>query len=90
MPELNYVGWEPEEGPGGGFNPLGEDVKVGEIMIYVSSEDIDADLKRAESLGGTVLREKTEIPNIGWFGLFNDPTGNVLALYTSMNPPSRG
>jgi predicted enzyme related to lactoylglutathione lyase len=37
-------------------------------------------------LGGTVIQPKTEIPTIGWFGMFKDPTGNVLALYTSANP----
>ena len=43
------------------------------------------DLDKVKELGGRVLREKTEIPGMGWFGIFQDPTGNVLALYTSMN-----
>jgi predicted enzyme related to lactoylglutathione lyase len=86
MPEMNYALWEPMEGPGGGFNPLGADVKVGEVLIHVDSDDIDADLKKAKALGGTVLREKTEIPNIGWWGVFRDPTGNAIALYRSKNP----
>ena len=47
---------------------------------------IDADLKKVVQLGGKVLHEKTEITQTGWFGIFQDPTGNVLALYTSMNP----
>jgi predicted enzyme related to lactoylglutathione lyase len=29
---------------------------------------------------------KTEIPGFGWFGMFMDPTGNRVGLYTSMNP----
>ena len=84
--KLNYSMWEPEAGPGGGFNPLGEEVKPGDVLIYVDSDDIEADLKQAVALGATVVRPKMEIPGIGWFGLFKDPTGNVLALYTSMNP----
>lgn len=84
-PEMNYSLWEPSEGPGGGFNPLGEEVKAGEVLIYVDSDDIQADLKKAKSLGATILREKSEIPNIGWFGIFKDPTGNMIALYTSMD-----
>jgi predicted enzyme related to lactoylglutathione lyase len=52
----------------------------------VNSDDIEADLKKAKSLGGTILREKSEIPGIGWWGVFKDPTGNKIALYTSMNP----
>ena len=74
------------EGPGGGFSPITETIKPGNVLIHVDSNDIEADLKRIKALGGTVLSEKTEIPQIGWFALFKDPTGNTLSLYTSMNP----
>ncbi len=86
IPEMNYATWEAPEGPGGGFSPIGEDNKAGEVLIHVSSDDIEADLKKAKSLGGTILRQKQEIPKIGWWGVFKDPTGNKIALYTSMNP----
>jgi predicted enzyme related to lactoylglutathione lyase len=84
--KMDYTMFDPHEGPGGGFNPLGDDVKVGDVLIYVNSDDIEADLKQAVSLGGSLVREKSEIPTIGWFGMFKDPTGNTIALYTSMNP----
>ena len=84
--QMDYTMWDPHEGPGGGFSPLGENVKPGDVLIYVNSEDIEADLKKATALGGTILQEKMEIPTIGWWGVFKDPTGNSVALYTSMNP----
>ena len=84
--QMDYTMWDPHEGPGGGFSPVGENVKPGDVLIYVNSEDIEADLKKVAELGGTVLQEKMEIPTIGWFGIFKDPTGNMIALYTSMNP----
>ena len=84
--KMNYTMWAPGEGVGGGFAPLGETVKPGDVLIHVDSDDIEADLKQIKALGGTVLSEKTEIPGIGWFALFKDPTGNTLSLYTSMNP----
>jgi predicted enzyme related to lactoylglutathione lyase len=84
--KMNYTMWEPLEGPGGGFSPLDESIKPGDVLIYVDSPDIEADLKKIKALGGTVLSEKSEIPQIGWFALFKDPTGNTIALYTSMNP----
>lgn len=84
--EMDYVMWEPAQGPGGGFSPLGETVKPGDVLVYVDSEDIEADLKRVEQLGGQVVAPKMEIPTVGWFGVFKDPTGNTIALYTSMNP----
>jgi len=86
IPEMNYTLWDAHEGPGGGFSPIGDETKVGEILIHVNSEDIEADLKKARSLGATIQREKTEIPGIGWWGVFKDPTGNMIALYTDMNP----
>jgi predicted enzyme related to lactoylglutathione lyase len=84
MPEINYMLWDPPDGPGGGFMAL-SDSKIGQILIHVASDDIEADLRKAVELGGKVIREKTEIPGIGWWGLFADPTGNQIAVYTSMN-----
>jgi predicted enzyme related to lactoylglutathione lyase len=84
--KMDYTMWDPHDGPGGGFNPLGDQVKPGDVLIYIASEDIQADLKKIQALGGTVVREKDEIPGIGWFAFFKDPTGNTLALYTSRDP----
>jgi predicted enzyme related to lactoylglutathione lyase len=56
------------------------------VLVYIASDDIEVDLKQVEKLGGKVLHSKAEIPGMGWYGIFQDPTGNVLALYTSMNP----
>jgi len=83
---LDYTMWDPAEGPGGGFSPLGEDMKPGEVLIYVDSADIEADLKQVEALGGKIVSPKMEIPGVGWFGIFLDLTGNKIALYTSKNP----
>ncbi len=84
--EMDYTMWDPHEGPGGGFTPLDENIHPGDVIIYVNSDDIEADLKKAESLGATVVFPKSEIPSTGWYGMFKDPTGNTIALYTSMNP----
>jgi len=86
VPEMDYTMWDAGDGSGGGFIPLTEDVKPGDVLFYVNSDDIDADLKQAEALGGTIVSPKTEIPATGWFGVFKDPTGNTIALYTGMNP----
>ena len=86
VPEFDYTMWEDGSGYGGGFNKVDHENPVGQVLVYIDSDDIEADLKKAVKLGGTVVREKSEIPGTGWFGLFKDPTGNVLALYTSMNP----
>ena len=86
MPEMNYTMWEDGSGSGGGFPHVSDDNPAGQVLVYIDSDDIDADLEKVKKLGGKVLQPKTEIPQTGWFGIFQDPTGNVLALYTSKNP----
>ena len=82
MPDMNYTMWADENGGGGGFPEVSDENPAGQVLVYIDSDDIDADLKNVEKLGGKILRAKTEIPQNGWFGVFQDPTGNVLALYT--------
>ena len=85
-PEFDYTMWEDGSGYGGGFNKVTEHTPAGQVLVYIDSNNIDADLAQVEKLGGSVVTPKTEIPGTGWFGVFKDPTGNTLALYTSMNP----
>ena len=58
-------------------------MKPGDVIVYFATDDIDATLARVEALGGKTIIPKTEIPNVGWFGWFTDPTGNKVALFTS-------
>jgi uncharacterized protein len=88
-PSFDYYMFQADPGPGGGFVQIGGaagDYKQGEVLIYISTDDIDAALAKVESLGGKTLQPKTEIPQTGWFAYFADPAGNRIALYTSMNP----
>ena len=85
-PALNYTQWEAGDGTGGGFPAVSDESPAGHVLVYIHSDDIETDLKNVEKLGGRVIHPKTDIPQIGWFGLFQDPTGNVLGLYTSMSP----
>lgn len=83
VPEMSYVLFHADGGPGGGFPTVdGEMVQPGGVLVYVDTDDIEASLARAEALGGTTLVPRTEIPGIGWFAIFTDPTGNRVALYT--------
>ncbi len=86
VPEMNYATFEAEGGPGGGFNPINETNPPGTIMVYIDTDDIEASLAKAVSLGGKVLRKKQEIPEMGWFAIFQDPDGNAVALYKEMHP----
>ena len=85
MPEMNYASFESQEGFGGGLNPVSENYPAGTVTVYVGTDDIEATLTKAESLGGASVVPKSEIPGIGWFGMFTDPTGNLIGLFTSLN-----
>ncbi len=81
IPEMNYAtfSWG-EPNIGGGLNPINEDNPAGTIIVYIDTDDIDEALQKVQALGGEQLSEKHEIPGVGWFALFSDPSGNRMAL----------
>ena len=85
-PEFDYWQFEPEGGPGGGFPGVDDPAaaKIGEVLVYIGTDDIEASLAKIESLGGKTLMPRQEIPGTGWFAFFADPSGNKLALYKSI------
>jgi len=82
--EMDYVMFDGGGGPGGGFPKVGEDLKAGTVLVYISTDDVDASLSKAESLGAKTLVSKTEIPMTGWFGLFTDPSGNIVGVFQNL------
>lgn len=82
-PEMEYVMFQPGEGPGGGLPKANGMLQAGQVLVHVGTDDVDASLAKATSLGASVSVPKTEIPGIGWFGIFTDPSGNRIALYQS-------
>lgn len=54
------------------------------VTFYAQVDDIEATLAHAQTLGGSTLIPKQEVPGMGWFAWFKDPEGNVLGLWTSM------
>jgi predicted enzyme related to lactoylglutathione lyase len=84
FPELNYTMFNPKDGPGGGFSQVSETNPAGSVLVHVETDDIDATLAQVAALGGKILVPKTEIPGQGWFGIFSDPTGNQVGVYTAL------
>lgn len=85
MPEMDYYTFSDDPGPGGGFNLIdGETIHVGDVLVYIQTDDIEATLKTIESHGGRMVQPKSEIPNMGWYAMFEDPSGNRVGLYQGM------
>ena len=56
--------------------------------VYVKVDDVAATLEKARELGGTIFVEKTPIPEMGAFGMFQDPTGGVMAVWEAGPEPA--
>ncbi len=65
----------------GGFPDMSSDYKPGDVVVYIDSDDLDADLKQITAHGGHAIGPKLEVPGMGWFAFFADPSGNRLALW---------
>jgi len=81
MDDMHYTTWEAGN-LRGGFPDIDDTMyKPGDVVVYIDSQDIEADLKKIASLGGKTIQEKMDIPGIGWFAMFSDPSGNRMALF---------
>ena len=81
LPAMDYTIINVGEGTGGGMmkNPMPED---GDSWFpYVLVDDIKASTKKAASLGATIAKDVTEIPDMGWFSVIVDPTGAPFGLW---------
>lgn len=50
-------------------------------VVTVDVADIDAALEQIVARGGSVHREKMEVPGMGWNAYFKDSEGNVVGLW---------
>ncbi|HLY26000.1 MAG TPA: VOC family protein [Aggregatilineales bacterium] len=81
-PPMNYTTFTlGNEKLWGGFPNVDDTMKVDDVLIYIGSDDIGADLKEIVKKGGKVLRDETEVPGYGSFAFFTDPTGNRIGLW---------
>lgn len=84
---VSYTSFSPGNADtGGGFPEIGEMYKPGNVLIYIASDDLETDLKKVESLGGTTIVPRMEVPGHGALAIFSDLTGNKVALWHSTNP----
>jgi uncharacterized protein len=91
MPEMSYTmvstGPMGEQGPsepgyiGGGMMERNELFRGPVITMDV--DDIDATLAKVEELGGTTVRPRQEVGQMGFAAYFTDPEGNLTGLWQS-------
>jgi uncharacterized protein len=81
MGDMSYTTIGVGDGVGGGImaNPMPGAPSF--WLSYVIVDDIAAATAKAKSLGATVMKDVTEVPNMGWFSIITDPTGAHLGLW---------
>jgi predicted enzyme related to lactoylglutathione lyase len=80
VPDNSYTVIKVGEGIGGGIMKQIPNGPAGWIP-YVQVDDLRAATDKAKSLGGKVMKDVTEVPDMGWFTIIQDPAGSVLGLW---------
>ena len=68
------------------LSTMDEHNQAGDVLIYFHSDDLEADMKQVEELGGTVVLPRQEIDGHGALGIFLDPMGNRVAFWQNAAP----
>jgi uncharacterized protein len=84
VPGMDYTMISVGEGTGGGMmqHPMPDAQST--WMPYVLVDDVAVVTNKAKELGATIVKDITEIPGVGWFSVFIDPTGATLSLWQMM------
>lgn len=81
MEDMTYTMINVGEGTGGGMlkNPIPG--APSSWMAYVLVNDIKAATAKARTLGANVMKDVTEVQDMGWLSIITDPTGAMLGLW---------
>jgi hypothetical protein len=78
----DYVMFTTADNQGGGLTPQSKPTQDG-VILYIEVADIPAKLGEIEAAGGKKVKDKTGIsPEFGFYGLFTDPCGNIMGLWS--------
>ena len=81
MPDMVYTMIGVGEGTAGGIMKQMIPGAASDWMPYVGVDDVHAATKKAKSLGATILRDVTEVMDMGWLSILQDPTGALIGLW---------
>ena len=84
MKDMSYTVIKVEDDQVAGMMPMPPD--SGEMPpswgIYITVKDVDATVAKVKDLGGKILVEPRDIPNVGRFCVIQDPQGAWFAAIT--------
>lgn len=69
------------EGTGGGMMKNQAPNAPSHWLPYIQVDDLTGATAKAKKLGADIVKDKTEVPNMGWFTVITDPAGAAVALW---------
>jgi len=86
IPAMNYTMWKAPGGSAGGLMKVLEN-RPPQVLNYLLANDIERTLRKVSAAGGAILQPKMEIQGQGWWALFQEPGGTVMALFQNLQRP---
>ena len=80
IPDGEYTMINVGKGTGGGIMKQVPGGPTG-WLAYVEVENIEAATKKAQSLGAKIMKDVTEVKDMGWLSIIQDPAGSILGLW---------
>ena len=78
---MTYTMIKVGEGTGGGMmkHPMPGEPSI--WIAYILVDDVKATTAKAKSMGAKIIRDVSEVPNMGSFAIVTDPTGAAIAFW---------
>jgi hypothetical protein len=81
IPGMDYTIINVGDGTGGGMMKKPDPAIPDNWLPYIMVDDVAVSTKKAQTLGATICKDVTEVPNMGWFSVITDPTGATFGLW---------
>jgi predicted enzyme related to lactoylglutathione lyase len=79
--DLDYTMIKVGKGTGGGMMKQLIPGADSAWLPYVDVQDIKASTQKAQALGAKVMKDVSEVADMGWLSIIVDPTGAMLGLW---------
>jgi predicted enzyme related to lactoylglutathione lyase len=76
-----YTEIDTQEGPEAGLMTQQEPGARSAWLAYIKVPELDQTVARAQKLGATVIAPRTEIKDVGWFAVLQDPSGARIGVF---------
>jgi len=76
-----YTEIDTQEGPEAGLMTQQEPGGRSAWLAYIKVPKLDETVSRAQKLGATVIAPRTEVKDVGWFAVLQDPSGARIGVF---------